>query len=371
MIPVSIPFIAPNQKTYVNDCLDRNWISAFGKYDKKLTESFSNFVGTNYASTCSNGTVAIHLALLACGVKKDDEVIIPNFNGPYSAFAITYVNANPVIVDVDKNWDINLSNLQKAITNKTKALIVTHLYGVPSNISKLKDICKENGIFIIEDCAEAHGAKIGNNVVGSIGDIGTFSFYANKIIASGEGGILTTSNEDLYEKIEYFKNQTFNKGPIKTFVHDDPGYNYRMSDIHCAIAYSHLEVIDEILEKREMILQKYKSNLSMYADSFQIKKEKIKTVNWVTTFQLPNSLAHLRNQLEIYLNENGIQSRKFFAPMIDQPFLLDCNVTQSEDLINSTSIANSGLYLPTYIGITDKEIDFICKKIESFLENKV
>ena len=371
MIPVSIPFIAPNQKSYVNDCLERNWISAFGKYDKLLVESFSSFIGTNYASTCSNGTVALHLALLACGVKEGDEVIIPNFNGPYSLFAITYVNATPVIVDVDKNWDISLTNIQQAVSNKTKALIVTHLYGVPSNVSKLKDFCKEREIFIIEDCAEAHGARIGKNVVGSIGDIGSFSFYANKIIASGEGGILTTSNKDLYEKIEYYKNQTFNKGSIKTFIHEDPGYNYRMSDIHCAIAYSHLEVIEDILKERELILRKYKMNLSHFKDAFQMKKENIKTVNWVTTFQLPDSHAHLRNELEIFLNESGIQSRKFFAPMIDQPFLADFNGAQSGDLTISSSIANSGLYLPTYIGIKDEDIDFICEKIDFFLKDKV
>tara|TARA_B100000989_G_scaffold103923_1_gene76133 strand:- start:2162 stop:3277 length:1116 start_codon:yes stop_codon:yes gene_type:complete len=371
MIPVSIPFIAPNQKSYVNDCLDRNWISAFGKYDKKLVESFSKFVGTDYASTCTNGTVAIHLALLACGVGKNDEVIIPNFNGPYSLFAVTYVNAKPVIIDVNEKWDINLSDLENAVTKKTKALIITHLYGIPSNLSLLKDFCKERGIYIIEDCAEAHGAKIGDNVVGSIGDIGSFSFYANKIIASGEGGILTTSNEKLFQRIEYFKNQTFNKGPIKTFVHDEPGYNYRMSDIQCSIAYSHLEVIDEILQKRKEILDKYKSNLKNFKNSFQMEKENIRTVNWVTTFQLPNELVHLRDTLEIFLNDNGIQSRKFFAPMKDQPFLSDFDGVISGDLSISTMIANSGLYLPTYIGITDEEIKFICEKIELFFEDKV
>jgi perosamine synthetase len=371
MIPVSVPFIAPNQKSYVNDCLDRNWISAFGKYDQKLVESFSDFIGSKFASTCSNGTVALHLALLACSVKANDEVIIPNFNGPYSLFAVTYVNAKPVIVDVNKNWDIELSNLENAVSDKTKALIITHLYGVPSNISLLKDFCKKRGIFIIEDCAEAHGAKIGTEVVGSIGDIGCFSFYANKIIASGEGGIITTSNKELFEKVEYFKNQTFNKGPIKTFVHKYPGYNYRMSDIHCAIAYSHLEVIEEIIFKREDILQKYKLYLPDFHDSFQMTKKNVKSVNWVTTFQLTEELIHLRDELVVFLFDNNIQSRNFFAPMCEQPFLKDFNGLHSGDLSISSNIAKSGLYLPTYIGIEDKEIKYICEKIKFFIEKKI
>lgn len=371
MIPVSIPYIAPNQKEYVNDCLDRNWISAFGKYDKKLVDSFSKFIGTNYASTCSNGTVAIHLALLACGVENGDEVVIANFNGPYSLFAVTYVNARPVIVDLDDNWDIRISDLKKAVTKKTKALIVTHLYGVPSNFIELKSFCKENNIFIIEDCAEAHGAKIRDQFVGSIGDIGTFSFYANKIIASGEGGIITTSNKELFDKVEYFKNQTFNKGPIKTFIHDLPGYNYRMSDLHCAIAFSHLEVIDEIISQREIILKKYKSRLSSYRDAFQMQKEDVQTVNWVTTFQLPEHLIDYRDELEVFLNENNIQSRKFFAPMSEQPFLKNFNGFISGDISNSSKIARSGLYLPTYVGINDNEIDFICEKIKEYLTDKI
>ena len=367
MIPVSIPYIAKNQKSYVNDCLDRNWISAFGRYDKKLTENFSNFIGTKYASPCSNGTVAIHLALLACGIKSGDEVIIPNFNGPYSLFAVSYVHARPVIVDVNDEWDIEIENLEKAITSKTKALIVTHLYGVPSNFIKLKKICKEKGIYIIEDCAEAHGAKIGNQVVGSIGDIGCFSFYANKIIASGEGGIITTSNEDLYKKIEYYKNQTFNQGPIKTFIHEEPGYNYRMSDIHCAIAYSHLEEIDHILIEREKILQSYKDNLPQYYEAFQMSKSNIDSVNWVTTFQLPLEKVHLRDRLEVFLNEKNIQSRKFFAPMSEQPFISEMNGKTIGDLSNSIKIAKSGIYLPTYIGIKDEEIAEVSKQINLFL----
>ncbi len=371
MIPVSIPYIAKNQKKYVDDCIDRNWISAFGKYDKKLCEEFSNFVGTSYSSTCSNGTVALHLALLACNVKEGDEVIVPNFNGPYALFAVCYTNASPVFIDVNSEWDIDIDQLKRAISKKTKAIIVPHLYGVPSNVNEIKEICKENHIFIIEDCAEAHGAKDGNDVVGSIGDIGSFSFYANKIIASGEGGILTTSNEELFEKVEYFKNQTFNAGPIKTFIHQDPGYNYRMSDLHCAIAFSHLEEIDKIIYERQKILDKYKEKLGKYKTWFQMEKENVKTVNWVTTFQLPPDKINLRDNLELFLNNNGIQCRRFFAPMNIQPFLKKFNHRVEGSLKISEQICASGIYLPTYIGITDDEINQIAKLIDQYLEKKL
>tara|TARA_B100001057_G_C22788598_1_gene926637 strand:+ start:232 stop:1347 length:1116 start_codon:yes stop_codon:yes gene_type:complete len=371
MIPVSIPYVAKNQKKYVDDCIERNWISAFGKYDKKLSDNFSNFIGTKFSSTCSNGTVAIHLALLACEVKPGDEIIVPNFNGPYALFAVSYVQASPVFIDVDENWDINLDELKTAISKKTKAIIIPHLYGVPSNANKLKEICNENNIFIIEDCAEAHGAKDGSDVVGSIGDIGSFSFYANKIIASGEGGILTTSNSELYEKIEYFKNQTFNKGPIKTFIHEHPGYNYRMSDIHCAIAFSHLEEIDKIIYERQKILDLYRECLSEYSSFFQMHKDKVSTVNWVTTFQLPFNNIEYRNQLEKYLNDNDVQCRRFFAPMHIQPFLSDMNYRIIGNLEFSNKICASGIYLPTYIGMTKEQIMDISSLIRIFLDKKI
>lgn len=370
MIPVSIPYVSKNQKKYVNDCLNRNWISAFGKYDKILSEKFSNFVKTRYASTCSNGTVALHLALLAAGVKKEDEVIMANFNGPYALFACSYINAKPVLIDILDDWDISLSDVKKAVSKKTKALIVSHLYGVPTKLIEISKYCKSKGIIVIEDCAEAHGAQEGDKKVGSIGDIGCFSFYANKIIASGEGGIITTSNKSIYKKIEFYKNQTFNSGPIKTFIHKEPGHNYRMSDIQCGIALSHLEEIDFILNERKKILNKYRENLIDYESCLQQEKEGCKTVNWVTTFQLPKKLVSKRNKLESFLNNNGIQVRRFFATMDIQPFLKSMDHKKIGDLKNSKLISRSGIYLPTYIGIKDSEISEVCNKIKTFLEQE-
>lgn len=368
MIPVSIPYVASNQKKYVNDCLDRNWISAFGKYDKLLCEGFSSYVGTKFGSTCSNGTVALHLALLACGVKPGDEVILPNFNGPYALFSVGYVGAKPVLIDIDDNWDISLKSLKISVNKKTKAIIIPHLYGIPSKINPLKTFCKDNNIFIIEDCAEAHGAKEGNAIVGSNGDISCFSFYANKILASGEGGICLTSNKDLYDKINYYKNQTFNSGPIKTFIHHHVGHNYRMSDIHCAIAYSHFEEIEYILKMRENIKNKYISYLPEYSDFFQMKKSGVSNVNWVTTFELPEKLLSKRDGLEKFLLENNIQSRKFFAPMNEQPIFREMKGKVIGDLNNSVKISKRGIYLPTFIGIEDESIYKICNHLKNFLK---
>ena len=368
MIPVSIPYVAINQKKYVNDCLKRNWISAFGKYDSLLCKKFSAFVGSKFASTCSNGTVAIHLALLAAGVKKGDEVILPNFNGPYALFACSYVSATPVLIDIDDSWDIDIDELKKAISKKTKAIIVPHLYGIPTKLIEIAKYCKSKNIIVIEDCAEAHGAKENQSMVGSIGDIGCFSFYANKIIASGEGGIITTSNKSFFKKIEYYKNQTFNSGPIKTFRHKEPGYNYRMSDLHCAIAYSHLEEIDHILEERNKIIALYKKHLPKYASFFQMHKDGCSNVNWVTTFQLPKKLSKYRNKLELFLTENNIQVRRYFATMDKQPFLKKMLHRKIGDLKKSNQISNSGIYLPTYIGIQEKKIKKVCLQINNFFD---
>ncbi len=367
MIPVSIPYVAKNQKKYINDCIDRNWISAFGKYDDLLTKGFSSYIGTDFASTCSNGTVALHLALLACNVKNNDEVILPNFNGPYALFAIGYVGAKPVLVDINEEWDVTIEKLQDAVTDNTKAIIIPHLYGIPSRISPIKKFCKENNIYIIEDCAEAHGAKEENAYVGSIGDVSCFSFYANKILAAGEGGICCSSDSKIIERINYFKNQTFNSGPIKTFIHEDIGHNYRMSDLHCAIAYAHFEEIDFIIEKRQSILDKYRFELKEYASCFQGTKENVQTVNWVTAFMLPNELADMRNKLEEHLLSLNIQSRRFFAPMNKQPIFKQMGGRVCGTLDNSINISERGIYLPTYIGISDESIKKVCNEIKNFL----
>jgi perosamine synthetase len=369
MIPVSIPYIAKNQKSYVNDCLDRNWISAFGKYDKSLCSSFANYIGSNYASTCSNGTVAIHLALLAAEIKPGDEVILPNFNSPYALFAIGYVKAIPVLIDINEDWDIDIDVLENAVSPLTKAIIIPHLYGVPSKIKPLKDFLINKKIVIIEDCAEAHGAMEDNDKVGSIGDIGCFSFYSNKIIASGEGGICTTSSEEIFNRINYYKNQTFNNGPIKTFIHNDIGYNYRMSDLHCAIAFSHLEEIDYILEKRWEILNKYKYFLDDYLDAFQIQKKSVQTVNWITTFELNNSKLNFRDDLVKFLINKNIEVRQFFAPMNNQPIFINMGGRISGSLRVSELVASSGLYLPTFIGMEKKQIQEVSDKIKLFFEN--
>tara|TARA_Y100000768_G_scaffold359556_1_gene316157 strand:+ start:955 stop:2070 length:1116 start_codon:yes stop_codon:yes gene_type:complete len=371
MIPVSIPYVSKNQAKYVNDCLERNWISSYGKYDKLLTESFSEFIGSKYASTCSNGTVAIHLALLAAGVKRGDEIILPNFNGPYALFACSYVGAVPILVDINDKWDIEISSLKDSISSKTKAIIIPHLYGIPSRIKPLINFCKKNKIVIIEDCAEAHGAFEGGEKVGSIGDIGCFSFYSNKIISSGEGGICTTSSKKYYELINYYKNQTFNSGPFKTFIHEHVGYNYRMSDLHCAIALSHLEEIDHIIEQREKILMLYKKYIPENLGFFQLTKKNISTVNWVTTFELNDSLIDNRDGLEEYLYLNDIQSRRFFAPMSVQPIFSKMNGRSHESLKISEKISKRGIYLPTFIGISENQIKNISKKINLFFRKKL
>ena len=369
MIPVSIPYSAKNQKLYVDDCLDRNWISAFGKYDKSLCSSFADYVGSNYASTCSNGTVAIHLALLASEIKPGDEVILPNFNSPYALFAIGYVKAIPVLIDINEDWDIDIEVLKNAVSPLTKAIIIPHLYGVPSRIKPLKDFLNNKKIVIIEDCAEAHGAMEDKDKVGSIGDIGCFSFYANKIIASGEGGICTTSDEKFFSRINYYKNQTFNEGPNKTFIHNDIGYNYRMSDLHCAIAYSHFQEIDFILEKREEILDRYKSFLYEYIDFFQFKKSGTKTVNWVTTLTLNKEKAHLRDRLIEFLLEEEIQTRRFFAPMSHQPIFkhMKGRIAGSVDI--SENVSARGLYLPTFVVMENDLIQEVSNKINLFFKN--
>ena len=251
-IPVYQPSLSGNEKKYVIDCLDSNWISSKGKYVSLFEESFSEYIGARYSLTVCNGTMALHLALVTLGIGVGDEVIVPTLTYIASVNSIVYTGATPVFVDsLSETWQIDPDDIERHITKNTKAILAVHLYGHPCDMNRLQEIVKKHRIFLIEDSAEAIGSRYKNQHVGTFGDIGVFSFYGNKTITTGEGGMLVTNDQTLYERALHFRGQGLAK--YREYWHDVIGYNYRMTNICAAIGLAQLEQVEEVLQKKRQI----------------------------------------------------------------------------------------------------------------------
>jgi perosamine synthetase len=372
-IPVSEPFLRDTEREFLMDAFDSGWISASGPYNKKLEDEFSKFCGVNYGSTVSNGTVAIHLAVRALELQKGDEVIVPNFNGIYGAYALMYEGVIPVTVDAEfDTWNIDPELIEEKITNKTKAIMVVHLYGHPCDMDRIQEIADKYNLPIIEDAAEAHGAEYKSKKAGSLGDISTFSLYANKIMTSGEGGMVLTNDKKYYEKIEYLKNQCFSINGPRNFIHEDLGYNYRYTNLQAAIAYAQFIQLDELNEKRIEVNKKYREALNgIEGLTFQVNKDYAKNVFWMSSLLIDKEITGFsRNQLEDHLLKNNIQTRRLFVGMHRQPVLKKYGIVINDDFPISDKLTDNGLYLPTSPQLNNEEIERIAREIKILCHSK-
>ncbi|HQH30058.1 MAG TPA: DegT/DnrJ/EryC1/StrS family aminotransferase, partial [Spirochaetota bacterium] len=262
-IPVCEPYLNGNEKDYVLEALQSGWISSSGKYIKLFEEKFAEYCGAKYAVCVINGTMALHLALVSLGVGKGDEVIIPDFTMIASAFAVCYTGAKPVFVDADKKtWNINADLIEEKITEKTKAIMPVSIFGNPCDYDKINRIAQKYNLLIIEDAAESVGAEFKGIKTGALADITAFSFFANKNLTTGEGGMITTNSEEFYNKARYYKNLCFPLDGNRNYIHNDVGYNYRMSNIHAAIGLAQVEKADYYKELRIKNGNLYKKYLS-------------------------------------------------------------------------------------------------------------
>lgn len=251
MIPVCTPLLSGNEKKYLLDAIETNWISSSGKYISKFEEAFAKYCKVKHGIAVTNGTNALHLALTALGIGKGDEVIIPNFTMIASAFAVCYTDAMPVFVDANKDtWNIDPKKIEEKITDKTKAIMVVHIYGLPCDMDHIKEIASKHNLKVIEDAAESHGAEYKGEKCGALGDIACFSFFGNKIITTGEGGMVVTNEDKLAEKCLYYKNLCFPLGGPRNYLHNDLGFNYRMSNLHAAIGLAQTEKANDYVEMR-------------------------------------------------------------------------------------------------------------------------
>ena len=359
-IPVYQPSLTGNEKKYVNDCLDSNWISSKGKYVSLFEKEFAKYVDVKYATGVCNGTVALHLALIALGIGTGDEVIVPTLTYIASVNAIVYTGATPVFVDsLPDTWQIDPEEVRKSITPKTKAIMAVHLYGHPCEMSVLKEIADEHRLFLIEDCAEAIGSKYQGHHVGTFGDVATFSFYGNKTITTGEGGMVITNDKTIFDRVVHFKGQGLAK--YREYWHDVIGYNYRMTNICAAIGLAQLEQIDKTLTKKRQIAELYQQLL--HDTNFKVHPEVGDVFHSYWMVSILVSQANQRDTVREHLSEAGIETRPVFYPVHTMPMY--SQKYQKHQV--AEDIAWRGINLPSYPDLSSEQIDYICNNLKKLI----
>ena len=363
-IPVSKPVISEKEISYVLDALQSGWVSSLGKYIDEFEKQFAIFCGVDHAIAVSNGTAALHLSLLGYGVGAGDEVIVPDFTFVATANAVKYVGAIPVFADIDeKTLCIDPEKIEKLITPKTKAIIPVHLFGHPADMTRINEIANKYNLVVIEDAAEAHGAKVNGKKVGSLGNCGTFSLYANKVITSGEGGFITTNDAELSKKLRLLLDHAMCKN--KRYWHDMVGYNYRMTNLQAALGLAQLEQIDSFIRRRKEIFELYREQLSGIKNiKLNYKADWAEPNYWMVCLEFLDFNEEKRNAIMISLKEMNIDSRPFFYPLSDMPMYKGLTNTPVTHKVSAR-----GINLPTFTSMENDSIKYICNAVHSLLKD--
>jgi len=352
--PVSQPSIGEKEIAYVTDAVSSGWVSSIGKYIEEFERTFALFCGTRFAIATCNGTTALHLALVCVGVKEGDEIIVPDLTFIATANAARYAGASVVTVDIEAgSLCMDPAAVRRSITPKTKAIIPVHLYGHPANMEAIMAIAREHAIAVVEDAAEAHGAEFRGKKVGSIGDIGVFSFYGNKVVTAGEGGMLTTDSRELYDKARFLRDHAMS--PERRYWHPEIGFNYRMTNLQAALAVAQMERIETFIAKRDEIMQWYRDELKS-VPSLRLNREEhgSKRVYWMVCLEIAGLNDARRSELMKALRELGVDSRPYFYPISDMPMYS----TASTPVAHRVSV--EGINLPSYVDLTRNDVAEIC-----------
>ena len=363
--PVYKPHFTGKEKDLVLECIDSTWISSKGKFINQFEKRFTSFLGTQYAVAVSNGTVALHLALTALGIGPGDEVLVPTLTYIASANAVSYTGAEVVFVDCEPDyWQIDVKAAEKKINNKTKAIMPVHLYGHSCDMGAIIELSKKYSLLIIEDCAEAIGTRYQGRLVGTFGDIACFSFFGNKTITTGEGGMVATNNSTHAEKVVHLKGQGLVKG--KEYWHDAVGFNYRMTNICAAIGCAQIDVVNEIIMKKIIIADWYREYLIDVPVKMHCCHPKTFHSYWMVSI-LCNKAKH-RDHLRRYLRENGVETRPLFYPIHQ----MEIYSRPNEKFPVSEEIAYRGINLPSYPDLSKDDVYQICTHIKNyFVHNRI
>ena len=369
-IPVNTPKIFGNEKKLVNNCLETGWISSEGPYVNLFETKFSNYNKRKYGIAVSSGTAALEIAIKSLNFKKGAEVIVPSFTIISSILCLIKNGLKPILVDSDiQSWNMNVEQVLKKINKKTKAIIITHIYGFPVDMDKIIKTAKKKNIFIVEDAAEMIGQKYKGKICGSFGDISTFSFYANKHITTGEGGMVLTNEKQLYEKCKSLRNLCFGSSGNR-FNHDDIGWNYRFTNIQAALGLGQLKNINWIVKRKIEIGKRYYKNLKSNKNIIlqDLQKPYAQNIFWVFGIILKKNYKLRRDFITKKLLLNNIQTRNFFYPMHKQKIFLQKKIFSKKiSMPVAEYLSKNGFYLPSGLGITNKEIDIVSKKINEII----
>ena len=366
-IPVCEPYLCGNELKYVTRCVKEGWISSIGKYVEEFERKFAKACGAKYAVACSNGTTALHLALATLGIGPGDEVIIPAFTMIASGNAVTYTGARFKLVDSEMaTWNMDISQIEKAITKRTKAIMPVHTYGHPVDMDKILKIARKHKLYVVEDAAEAHGALYKGRKIGSIGDFSCFSFYANKIITTGEGGMITTNNRKLAEKARTLRGHAFSEE--RHFWHKQVGFNYRMTSLQAAVGIAQTEKFSQLVNLRRSHARLYSSLLNG-VEGLTLPPEAswAKNVFWMYGILVEDSFGMTRDKLRQELARAGVETRSFFVPLHFQPVY--AGRFRNQRFPVAEDLCRKGFYLPSSSGLTKNEITYITNRIKNIASN--
>lgn len=370
MIPINKPLLNGNEKKYLTECIDTTWISSEGPFIKKFEEGMANYIGKKHAVACSNGSAALDIAVKSLGLKKGDEVIMPSFTIISCAQSLVTQGIKPVLVDSDfYTFNMKVKDVESKITSKTKAIMIVHIYGLTVDVDPILEIAKKYNLKIIEDAAEVHGQTYKGRRCGSFGDVSTFSFYANKHITTGEGGMVLTDDENLYKRCTSFRNLCFSPDGHKRFIHEEIGWNYRMTNMQAALGVAQLEKIDEVIKRKRWIGNLY-NELLKDIDTINLpipKTNYCENIYWVYAVTLKDDFPKNAQEVMKELESKEISTRPFFYPMHKQPVFNKMDLFLNDKLPVSEKLYERGFYIPSGLGLTEEEIKEVSSAMHEVL----
>jgi perosamine synthetase len=368
IIPVSDPKIDGNELRYLTQCIQSNWISSAGRFVREFEEAFASAVGCRHGVACANGTNSLHLALAALGVGPGDEVLIPTFTMIATANAVRYTGANPTLVDSEREtWNMDVDRIEAALTPRTRGIMLVHTYGHPVDMDPLLALAERRGLWVIEDAAEAHGARYRDRPVGSLGRAASFSFYANKIITTGEGGMVTTNDAEIARLGRRLRDHAFSDE--RHFWHKYLGFNYRMTNLQAAVGLAQTERLEEFVAIRRANAARYTRRLARLPGlTLPVERAWARNVYWMYGMVVEDAFGITRDELRRRLAQRGIETRTFFIPIHLQPIYHE--LFQGQRFPVAEELCRRGLYLPSGATLTEAEVSYICDAVAEAREER-
>ena len=366
MIPVSEPLLDERALAYVQEAMQTNWISSEGRFIAEFERSWASYCGVAHGVAVCNGSAALEVAMQALELPPGSEVILPSFTIISCVAAVLRAGCHPVLVDCEPDtWCLDVTEVERKITARTRAIMPVHMYGHMADMNPVMEIARRFGLVVIEDAAEAHGAEYHGRRAGGIGTLGCFSFYANKIVTTGEGGMVVTANPELAERIRGLRNLAF--GRDRRFLHSELGHNFRMTNLQAAIGLAQVERIENHLERKRKMAALYMNGLrDIHGLRLPVERSGVKNVYWMYGVVLDDDVAMDATAFAAFLRKQGVDTRPFFLGMHEQPVLLERGLFKGENYPVTERLARRGLYLPSGLGISEVQIDRVCTAVRGF-----